>query len=171
MAPTAQTAPAPAQQEVFQQVQQLRSQLQQVEQRLQQVQQNALAKPEVQAEKNSYDDALKEAMVALKPELENALEKRDEIVSELTASNELNKPAEQRSEDFHNKIAEFQKLNAEIQPVAERASQAPEVQESFQQYEKALVSEMEKEEPNIQQLFAQHTQLRNQYQQLVQQMQ
>jgi chromosome segregation ATPase len=170
---TAQTAaPSPQQPAqppaAAQEVEKIKSQLVEVDTRIRAAQQKALQVKSVQEKQASYDTTLRTAMVKEEPKVKSLLEKQDNLVSELTKSDELSKPAEQRSPEFQERFQEFKKLSETLSPIAQRTSEKPEVAETYKAFQTVLTSEMEKVEPAVPQLLAQRGELISKYQQLVQ---
>ena len=170
---TAQTAaPSPQQPAqpaaAAQEVEKIKNQLVEVDTRIRAAQQKALQAKTVQEKRDNYDTTLRTAMVKEEPKVKSLLEKQDNLVSELTQSDELSKPAAQRSPEFQQRIQEYQKLSEELSPIAQRTSEKPEVAETYKAFETVLTSEMEKVEPEVPQLLKQRGELINKYQQLVQ---
>ena len=170
---TAQTAapspPQPAQPAAAaQEVEKIKSQLVEVDTRIRAAEQKALQVETVRKKRDNYDTTLRTAMVKEEPKVKSLLEKQDSLVSELTKSDELGKPAGQRSPEFQQRFQEYQKLSEVLSPIAQRTSEKPEVAETQKAFETALTSEMEKVEPAVPQLLAQRGELISKYQQLVQ---
>ena len=164
-APSPQPAqPAAASQEV----EKIKEQLVEVDTRIRAAEQKALQAETVRKKRDNYDTTLRTAMVKEEPKVKSLLEKQDSLVSELTKSDELSKPAGQRSPEFQQRFQEYQKLSEVLSPIAQRTSEKPEVAETQKAFETALTSEMEKVEPAVPQLLAQRGELINKYKQLMQ---
>jgi len=151
-----------------QEVEKIKNQLVEVDTRIRAAQQKALQVETVQEKRGNYDKTLRTAMVKEEPKVQSLLEKQDNLVSELKQSNELGKPAEQRSPEFQQRFQEYQKLSEVLSPIAQRTSEKPEVAETYKAFQTVLTSEMEKVEPAVPQLLEQRGELMNKYQQLVQ---
>lgn len=146
----------------------IKAQFLEVDTRIRAAEQKALQVETVQEKRDNFDKILRTAMVKEEPKVKSLLEKQDNLVSELKQSNELSKPAEQRSPEFQQRIQEYQKLSEVLSPIAQKTSEKPEVAETYKEFRTALTSEMEKVEPAVPQLLAQRGELINKYQQLVQ---
>lgn len=172
VAATAQTATPssqqPAQPAAAEQVEKIKTQLIEVDTRLRTAQQKALQAETVKEKRDNYDKTLRTAMVKEEPKAKSLLEKQDNLVNELEKSDELKKPAEQRSPEFQQRFQEYEKLKEELSPIAQRTSEKPEVAETYKAFQTELVSELVKVEPAAPQLLEQRRELLNQYQQLVQ---
>ena len=105
-------------------------------------------------------------MVKEEPKVKSLLEKQDNLISELQQSEDLRKPADQRSPEFQQRYQEFQKLSAELSPIAQRMTEKPEVAETYKEFQTVLTSEMQKVEPAVPQLIQQRGELISQYRQL-----
>jgi hypothetical protein len=171
-AATAQTAAPsseqPAQPAAVAQVEKIKTQLIEVDTRIRVAQQKALQAEAVKEKQDNYDRTLRTAMVKEEPQAKSLLEKQDDLVSQLNQSNELSKPAAQRSPEFQQRFQEYQKLKEELSPIAQRTSKKPEVAETYQAFQTALTSEVVKVEPAAPQLLEQRRELLSKYQQLVQ---
>lgn len=169
---TAQTAasasPQPAQPAAAAQVEKIKSQLIEVDTRIRAAQQKALQAETVKEKQDNYDKTLRTAMVEEEPKAKSLLEKQDHLVTELQKSEELKKPADQRSPEFQQRFQEYEKLKQELSPIAQRSSEKPEVAETYKAFQTELISELVKVEPTAPQLIEQRRVLLNQYQQLVQ---
>lgn len=172
VAATAQTAvpstQQPAQPAAAAQVEKIKTQLIEVDTRLRAAQQKALQAETVKEKRDNFDKTLRTAMVKEEPKVKSLLEKQDNLVSELEQSDELRKPADQRSPEFQQRFQEYQKLKEELSPIAQRSSEKPEVAETYQAFQTVLASELVKVEPAAPQLLEQRKALLSQYQQLVQ---
>ena len=169
---TAQTA-APSPQQPVQpaaaaEAEKIKTQLLEVDTRIRAAQQKAMQTETVKEKRDSYDKTLRTAMVKDEPKMKSMLEKQDNLVNELQHSEELSKPAEQRSPEFQKRFQEYQKLSEVLSPIAQRTSEKPEVADTYKAYQTVLTSEMAKVEPAVPQLLAQHGELLNKYKQLVQ---
>ena len=167
---TAQTA-APSPQQTAEpaaaaQVEKVKAQLLEVDTRIRAAQQKASQVETVKEKRDNYEKTLRTAMVKNEPKVKSLLEKQDNLVSELQQSDDLRKPAEQRSPEFQQRYQEFQKLSAELSPIAQRMSEKPEVAETYKEFQTVLTSEMQKVEPAVPQLLQQRGQLITQYRQL-----
>ena len=165
-APSPQQSAKPA--AAAQEVEKVKNQLVEVDTRIRAAQQKALQAETVQEKRGNYDKTLRTAMVKEEPQVKSLLEKQDTLVNELKQSNELGKPAEQRSPEFQQRFQEYQKLSEVLSPIAQRTSEKPEVAETYKAFQTVLTSEMEKVEPAVPQLLEQRGELMNKYQQLVQ---
>ena len=166
-APSSSPSPTqPAQPATAKEVEKIKTQLVEVDTRIRAAEQKAMQAETVREKRDNFDKTLRSAMVKEEPKVKSLLEKQDTLVSELTKSNELSKPAEQRSPEFQQRIQEYQKLSEELSPIAQRTSEKPEVDEIYKAYRIALTSEMEKVEPAVPQLLAQRGKLMSQYRQL-----
>ena len=168
---TAQTAapspPQSAQPAAAAQAEKIKTQFVEVDTRIRAAQQKAMQAETVKEKRDNFDRTLRTAMVKDEPKVKSLLEKQDNLVSELTKSEELNKPAEQRSPEFQQRFQEYQKLSEVLSPIAQRTSEKPEVAETYKAFQTVLSSEMEKVEPAVPQLLEQRGELLNKYQQLV----
>ena len=168
---TAQTAapssPQSAQPAAAAQAEKIKTQFVEVDTRIRAAQQKAMQAETVKEKRDNFDKTLRTAMVKEEPKVKSLLEKQDNLVSELTKSEELNKPAEQRSPEFQQRFQEYQKLSEVLSPIAQRTSEKPEVAETYKAFQTVLSSEMEKIEPAVPQLLEQRGELLNKYQQLV----
>ena len=151
-----------------QEVEKIKKQLVEVDTRIRAAEHKALQAEAVRKKRDNYDTTLRTAMVKEEPKVQSLLEKQDSLVSELTKSEELNKPAGQRSAEFQQRFQEFKKLSEVLSPIAQRTSEKPEVAETHKAFRTALTSEMEKIEPAVPQLIEQRGELINKYKQLVQ---
>lgn len=169
---TAQTAaPSPSPQQPAQpasaeQVEKVKTQLVEVDTRIRAAQQKALQVEAVKAKRENYEKTLRTAMVNEEPKVKPMLEKQDNLISELQHSDDLRKPAAQRSPEFQQRFQEYQKLSAELSPIAQRNSEKPEVAETLKAFEAELTTEMQKVEPAVPQLLQQRGQLIAQYRQM-----
>ena len=169
---TAQTAaPSPqqsAEPAAAAKVEKVKAQLVEVDTRIRGAQQKALQVEAVKEKRDNYQKTLRTAMVQEEPKVKSMLEKQDHLVSELQQSDELRKPAEQRSPEFQQRFQEFQKLSAELSPIAQKTSEKPEVAETYKEFQTVLTNEMQKVEPAVPQLLQQRGELISQYRQLKQ---
>jgi hypothetical protein len=167
---TAQTAaPSPqqsAEPAAAAKVEKVKAQLVEVDTRIRGAQQKALQVEAVKEKRDNYQKTLRTAMVQEEPKVKSMLEKQDHLVSELQQSDELRKPAEQRSPEFQQRFQEFQKLSAELSPIAQKTSEKPEVAETYKEFQTVLTNEMQKVEPAVPQLLQQRGELIAQYRQL-----
>ena len=167
---TAQTAAPspqqPAEPAAAAQVEKVKAQSVEVDTRIRAAQQKALQVETVKEKQGNYEKTLRTAMVKDEPKVKPLLEKQDSLVSELQQSADLRKPAEQRSPEFQQRFQEFQKLSAELSPIAQRTSEKPEVAETYKEFQTVLTSEMQKVEPAVPQLLQQRGELISQYRQL-----
>jgi Arc/MetJ family transcription regulator len=150
------------------QVEKIKSQLIEVDTKIRAAQQKALQAETVKEKRETYDKSLRAAMVKEEPKVKSLLEKQDGLISELKKSDELNKPADQRSPEFQKRFQEYQKLSDELSPIAQKSSEKPEVAETYKELQTVLATEMKKAEPAVPQLVQQRGELISQYQQLVQ---
>ena len=167
---TAQTAAPspqqPAEPAAAAQVEKVKAQLLEVDTRIRAAQQKASQVETVKEKRDNYEKTLRTAMVKDEPKVKPLLEKQDNLISELQQSEDLRKPAEQRSPEFQQRFQEFQKLSAELSPIAQRTSEKPEVAETYKEFQTVLASEMQKVEPAVPQLLQQRGELISQYRQL-----
>ena len=167
---TAQTAaPSPqqtAEPAAAEQAEKVKAQLLEVDTRIRAAQQKASQVETVKEKRENYETTLRTAMIKDEPKVESLLEKQDNLISELQQSDDLRKPAEQRSPEFQQRYQEFQKLSAELSPIAQRISEKPEVAETYKEFQTVLTSEMQKVEPAVPQLLQQRGELISQYRQL-----
>jgi len=167
---TAQTAAPspqqPAEPAAAAQVEKVKAQLLEVDTRIRAAQQKASQVETVKEKRDNYEKTLRTAMVKEEPKVKSLLEKQDNLISELQKSDDLRKPAEQRSPEFQQRYQEFQKLSAELSPIAQRMSEKPEVAETYKEFQTVLTSEMQKVEPSVPQLLQQRGELISQYRQL-----
>ena len=167
---TAQTAAPspqqPAEPAAAAQVEKVKAQLLEVDTRIRAAQQKASQVQTVKEKRDNYEKTLRTAMVKDEPKVKPLLEKQDNLISELQQSEDLRKPAEQRSPEFQQRFQEFQKLSAELSPIAQRTSEKPEVAATYKEFQTALTSEMQKVEPTVPQLIQQRGELIAQYRQL-----
>jgi len=168
---TAQTAAAPSPQQPAEpataaQVEKVKAQLVEVDTKIRAAQQKASQVETVKEKRDNYEKTLRTAMVKDEPKVKSLLEKQDNLVSELQHSEDLRKPADQRSPEFQQRFQEFQKLSAELSPIAQRISEKPEVAETYKEFQTVLTSEMQKVEPAVPQLLQQRGELISQYRQL-----
>jgi len=167
---TAQTAAPspqqPAEPAAAAEVEKVKAQLLEVDTRIRAAQQKASQVETVKEKRDNYEKTLRTAMVKEEPKVKSLLEKQDNLVSELQQSADLRKPAEQRSPEFQQRYQEFQKLSAELSPIAQRTSEKPEVAETYKEFQTVLASEMQKVEPAVPQLLQQRGELISQYRQL-----
>jgi hypothetical protein len=169
---TAQTAaPSPQQPAkpaaAAQEAEKIKNQLVEVDTRIRAAEQKAMQAETVQAKRDNFDKTLRTAMVKDEPKVQALLEKQDNLVAELTKSNELSKPADQRSPEFQQRVQEYQKLSEVLSPIAQKTSEKPEVDETYKAFKTVLTSEMEKVEPAVTQLLAQRGELITRYRQLM----
>lgn len=167
---TAQTAAPspqqPAEPAAVAKVEKVRAQLVEVDTRIRGAQEKALQVEAVKEKRDNYQKTLRTAMVQEEPKVKSMLEKQDHLVSELQQSDELRKPAEQRSPEFQQRFQEFQKLSAELSPIAQKTSEKPEVEQTYKEFQTVLTNEMQKVEPTVPQLLQQRGELIAQYRQL-----
>lgn len=167
---TAQTAaPSPQQPTepaATEQVEKVKAQLLEVDTRIRAAQQKASQVETVKEKRDNYEKTLRTAMVKEEPKVKSLLEKQDNLISQLQQSPDLRKPADQRSPEFQQRFEEFQKLSAELSPIAQRTSEKPEVAETYKEFQSVLTSEMQKVEPAVPQLIQQRGELISQYRQL-----
>lgn len=146
----------------------LQSKVSEIDTQLQRAQQEALTVEHVQEKQSKYVTTWQSTMVKIEPAVEPKLEKRAQLATELTQSDELRKPDNQRSPEFRERVQEYEKLSTEIEPIAEKASQQPEVVVAYQDFNTAVTNEMEKVDSEVPQLFEQRQKLVSEYQQLAQ---
>jgi hypothetical protein len=167
---TAQTAaPSPlqvAEPAAAGEVEKVKAQLLEVDTRIRAAQQKASQVETVKEKQENYEKTLRTAMVNEEPKVKSLLEKQDNLISELQKSDDLRKPAEQRSPEFQQRYQEFQKLSAELSPIAQRTSEKPEVAETYKEFQTVLTTEMQKVEPAVPQLLQKREELVSQYRQL-----
>ena len=166
--PSAPSPQQPVQPAAAAQAEKIKSQLTEVDTRIRAAQQKALQAEPVKEKRDNFEKTLRTAMVKDEPKVKSLLEKQDNLVSELKKSEELNKPAEQRSPEFQQRFQEYQKLSETLSPIAQRTTEKPEVAETYKTFQTALTSEMAKVEPAVPQLLEQRGELLNKYKQLVQ---
>jgi hypothetical protein len=169
---TAQTA-APSPQQSAEpaaavQVDQVKAKLLEVDARIRAAQQKASQVETVKEKRDNYEKTLRTAMVNDEPKVKPLLEKQDELISALQKSEDLRKPADQRSPEFQQRFQEYQKLSAELSPIAQKTSEKPEVAQTYKEFETVLTSEMQKVEPAVPQLLQQRGELISQYRQIAQ---
>jgi hypothetical protein len=164
--PAAPSPQQPAQPAAAEEVEKIKTQLDEVDTRIRAAQQKALEVETVKEKRDNYEKTLRTVMVKDEPKVKSLLEKQDNLISELQQSEDLRKPAEQRSPEFQQRFQEFKKLSDELSPIAQRTSQKPEVAETYKEFQTVLASEMQKVEPAVPQLIQQRGQLISQYRQL-----
>lgn len=158
----AQQADPQAQQELIQ----VQQQLQEVESRIQEIEKKAMQKEKLQQAQSEYFNELREAAIAINPDVENKFERQDELIDELEDSPELKMPAENRSPDINQKIGEFQQLRNEINPVVQQVAQQPEMQQRQAEFEETVIEEMKAVDPQTDELLAQRVELFGRYEKL-----
>ena len=156
----------PAEPAAAEQVEKVKAQLLEVDTRIRAAQQKASQVETVKEKRENYEKTLRTAMVKDEPKVKSLLEKQDTLISELQQSEDLRKPADQRSPEFKQRYEEFQKLSAELSPIAQRMSEKPDVAETYKEFQTVLTSEMQKVEPAVPQLIQQRGELISQYRQL-----
>ena len=156
----------PAEPAAAEQVEKVKAQLLEVDTRIRAAQQKASQVETVKEKRENYEKTLRTAMVKDEPKVKSLLEKQDNLISELQQSEDLRKPADQRSPAFKQRYEEFQKLSAELSPIAQRMSEKPDVAETYKEFQTVLTSEMQKVEPAVPQLIQQRGELISQYRQL-----
>ena len=156
----------PAEPAAAEQVEKVKAQLLEVDTRIRAAQQKASQVETVKEKRENYEKTLRTAMVKDEPKVKSLLEKQDNLISELQQSEDLRKPADQRSPAFKQRYEEFQKLSAELSPIAQRMSEKPDVAETYKEFQTVLTSEMQKVEPAVPQLLQQRGELISQYRQL-----
>ena len=156
----------PAEPAAAEQVEKVKAQLLEVDTRIRAAQQKASQVETVKEKRENYEKTLRTAMVKDEPKVKSLLEKQDNLISELQQSEDLRKPADQRSPEFQQRFEEFQKLSAELSPIAQRMSEKPDVAETYKEFQTVLTSEMQKVEPAVPQLIQQRGELISQYRQL-----
>ena len=148
-------------------VEKVKNQLLDVDTRIRAAEQKAMRTDTVREKRDHFDKTLRTAMVKEEPKAQALLERQDALVSELAKSDELTKPAEQRSPEFQERFQEYKKLSETLSPIAQRTSEKPEVAKTYEAFRSVLTSEMTKVEPAVPQLIAQRGELMNKYQQLM----
>lgn len=146
----------------------LQSKVSEIDTQLQRAQQKALTVEHVQEKQSNYVTIWQSTMVKIAPSVEPKLEKRAQLATELTQSDELRKPDNQRSPEFRERVQDYEKISAEIEPIAEKARQQPQVVVAYQDFNTAVAKEMEKVDPEVPQLFDQRQKLASEYQQIAQ---
>jgi hypothetical protein len=146
---------------------QLRKQYDEIQARLETAHRQAEETPVVKEEKTKMEAVVREAIVEEDPNLAPVLESQDKLVAELNGSNELNLPAAQQSEEFQSKFNSYKKQRDQIQAVAAKVAEKPEVVSSKQNYQGILAKEMTKVEPEVPKLIEKRAEIATRYQQLV----
>lgn len=172
----AQPNPTPEGVELSAKQRQVQAQLQEIEQefrdigaKLRSIEQNALARDGVAEAQDTYRSMVVEGIVEAKPELSDSLEKRAEYVSYMQAvRNGEALPDGMTSDEI---ISEYNRLHQKISPVEQEVMRDPAVQEAFHNFQQRLVSTMQQIDGNSQNYLARQNELRQTYQQLVEELQ
>jgi hypothetical protein len=146
---------------------QLRKQYDEIQARLETAHRQAEETPVVKEEKTKMEAVVREAIVEEDPKLAEVLESQDKLVAELNGSNELNLPPAQQSEEFQSKFNSYKKQRDQIQAIAAKVAEKPEVVSSKKNYQGVLAQEMTKVEPEVPKLIEQRADIATRYQQLV----
>lgn len=150
---------------------QIRAQLQQIEEQLFEAQRMALETDSVKELQEALQEMINDFIVGLEPDLEVAVDRREELLEQLEDNPELQDPTQQPSEEVMGMIQEYQSIEQEVAPLRAQAFEDPEIMEAHQGFQERLLGVMEEIEPQTQALLNQREQLVRQFQQMQQQQQ
>ncbi|HVR35611.1 MAG TPA: hypothetical protein VMS21_07135 [Methylomirabilota bacterium] len=142
----------PDQQQLIERMQQTRVELDQVMSRLTEVQEKANKEKDVKKVLEPLEEAIYGTMKQKAPDLEEQVDRLEELTSEIRESGELNQE-EPQSEEFTKNIEEYQQLKRQLGPVEQQALQDPGVSEKLQTYQSQLIETMNKIEPKTKDLL------------------
>jgi hypothetical protein len=115
-----------------------------------------------------YEAALDQAITGQDPGIQEKVEQRNALFDELQAHPEVVNPENGQSPEVQAKIDEFRGLEQEIAPLRQAANADPEVQESREALETALIEEMSNIDPETPALLDKRMELAQRFQQLQQ---
>jgi len=144
--------------------QQLYEEYLEINQQLQQIQQQALQNEEVAAHYEAYSEFLDGKIKDIDPGAEELIDRRDQAINAIESAQ-----AEGDIESAQQIQQEYEQVNQQLQPYMQEAMQDPEVQEQREQFEDALISEMENIDPESMPLLNRMEELSRQLDQMMQQ--
>ena len=146
---------------------QLREQFTKIQAQIDNAQRQAESTPAVKEVHTKFQAVVRDAMIKEDPKVAAMLDSHDKLVAELSGSKELNLPDEQRSPEFQTKFKSYKEQRSQIEAVAAKVAQKPEVVSSQKKYEGALNEEMSKVEPGLPKLVEQRDAIAAHYRELV----
>lgn len=152
-------------------MQQANMRLQQIDARLSAAQERALETETVSEHRERLDKLVHDKIVESDDSLAPVLEEHKDLQEELMANPELQDPTTPPSEEVQAQIQEYQQLDQRIAPARQAAMQSPDVVEAQDEFRTVLISEMERIEPETQDLIEEGQRLMQQMQQMQQQQQ
>lgn len=155
---------ANAQENVAQEVEELKNEFISIKTQLEQAQAKALEQEKVQKAIASVDEALESAMLDEAPEKKETIEDYFELRSEFA---EMEAKGEQPTSQ--QKIEEFQQMHQELEPIMKEVSDSEEVAQARNESRETVIAAMTDINPNTLQLLERQQQLMQRFQSLRQQ--
>lgn len=146
----------------------LESKFVEVVEKIQAVEDKALQDEEVASAKDTFEETLAEQILKEKPELEEALKKRDKYQEYLEGAR--NGKSLPEDVDMDEVYSEYNDIQRKVMPVEREIMAEDEMKSLHQEYQEKLVAKMKEIEPEIMDLVNQQNELREKYQQLMQKM-
>ena len=167
--PAPQAPPPPQAQAQPNPMQEANMRLQQIDARLSAAQERALSTDTVSEQREKLDKLVRDRIVEADDSLASVLEEHQELQDELMAHPELQDPTTPPSEEVQARIQEYQELDQRIAPARQAAMQSETVIEAQEEFRTVLIAEMERVEPETQDLIEEGQRLMQQMQQMQQQ--
>lgn len=150
-------------------MQQANMRLQQIDARLSAAQERAMETDKVSEQREKLDELVRDRILESDEDLASALDEHQELQEELMAHPELQDPTTPPSEEVQARIQEYQQLDQRIAPARQAAMQSESVVEAQEEFRAVLISEMERVEPETQDLIEEGQRLMQQMEQMQQQ--
>ncbi|MGH8018984.1 MAG: hypothetical protein ACREIA_11950 [Opitutaceae bacterium] len=153
-----QTSIAPAETEPAGEMQQKQQEYTRIQTEISTVQQQAQTSEAVQTTMKEFRETVSGEMIRQAPEMRADVERQTKLVEELTTD-------EQDDAARKEKLAEFQALRGRLVPIERRVQEAEKVVQAREAYTSALMAEMQKIDPEIQNKLQRHSELSAELQQ------
>lgn len=149
------TDPAAVQAEM----QSLLTELQNVSDRILVAQEKARQDEEVQKALTDYGRTLRDEMLKISPEQEEAIEQKNELLEEIVKEETPEASDAEAQAAYQEKIREYQRLRQELAAVESKAVQTPAVQEKQEAAQQAQINKMKELEPDLMKLVQQRNEI------------
>ncbi len=174
--PARQTPPSAAQpaqsgqdgRNVAAQMMEIRSQLEMISRQLSAIQEQAMRMQSVAEAIDEYESRLESKMKDVAPEMKAEIDERSQLAEELRSLDASTLQGNQEDPALQSKIARYQELAQQLQPVEQRASADPEVISARQVAAGEVQEKMQEVDPRAGELLEQRDMLSHQYQTLQQ---
>ena len=123
----------------------------------------------VSDQREKLDKLVRDRIVKSDDSLASVLDEHQELQEELMAHPELQDPTAPPSEEVQARIQEYQQLDQQIAPARQAAMQSESVIEAQEEFRAVLISEMERVEPETQDLIEEGQRLMQQMERMQQQ--